>query len=85
MELGVNNAVNPAAGLISPVDREWHAGGHAASAISSWEHETGLRLPDDYRGFMIRYNGGRPYPNMFKHARCPRIRESLGAFSRSAL
>lgn len=53
--------------LISPVDREWNADSATASAISSWEHAKGLRLPDDYRGFMTRYNGGRPYPNMFRH------------------
>jgi hypothetical protein len=52
--------------LISPVDGEWNADGAAAAAISGWEHATGLRLPDDYRGFMFRYDGGRPYPNMFR-------------------
>lgn len=53
--------------LISPVGKEWGADGAAAPAISAWEHETGLRLPDDYRGFMLRYDGGRPYPLTFRH------------------
>jgi hypothetical protein len=53
--------------FISPVDDDWSTEGAAASAIAGWEHAAKLRLPDDYRRFMLRYNGGRPYPNMFKH------------------
>lgn len=40
--------------VISPIEREWTADGGLALAISGWEHETGLRLPDDYRGFTLR-------------------------------
>jgi hypothetical protein len=54
--------------LISPIERDWHADGDTAAALSRWEQETGLRLPDDYRRFLIRYNGGRPYPNLFRHS-----------------
>lgn len=53
--------------VISPVEQEWSAAGTAAAAVSRWELESGLGLPDDYRRFVIRYDGGRPYPNMFKH------------------
>ncbi|WID95362.1 SMI1/KNR4 family protein [Bosea vestrisii] len=53
--------------LISPVGEDWSADREAVSAISTWERDTGLRLPDDYRGFMLRYDGGRPYPLMFRH------------------
>jgi hypothetical protein len=53
--------------LISPVDDDWKPEGAAASAIAAWEHGANQRLPDDYRRFMLRYNGGRPYPNMFRH------------------
>lgn len=53
--------------VISPVEQGWTADGAVASAVSRWEQESGLRLPDDYRRFVIRYDGGRPYPNMFKH------------------
>ncbi|WEK05957.1 MAG: SMI1/KNR4 family protein [Candidatus Devosia phytovorans] len=36
-------------------------------AIEAWEHSSGMRLPNDYRAFMTRYNGGRVYPLMFRH------------------
>jgi hypothetical protein len=29
------------------------------------EEELGARLPDDYRAFLIKFNGGRPEPNWF--------------------
>ncbi|UXN76036.1 SMI1/KNR4 family protein (plasmid) [Devosia sp. A8/3-2] len=54
--------------LISPVDEEWETGDATASAISGWEQTTGYALPADYRVFLIAYNGGRPYPNMFRHS-----------------
>lgn len=53
--------------LISPVGEAWTAEGDAAAAIGALERAAGLRLPHDYRRFMLRYNGGRPYPNMFRH------------------
>ena len=53
--------------VISPLEQKWSADGAAASAVSRWEEESGLRLPGDYRRFVIRYDGGRPYPNMFRH------------------
>jgi len=53
--------------LISPIGEDWSADREAASAISTWERDTGLRLPDDYRGFVLRYDGGRPYPLTFRH------------------
>lgn len=51
---------------VSPVGAEW-AIEDAAEAIEIWERESGLCLPDDYRSFMGRHNGGRPYPLMFIH------------------
>ncbi len=36
-------------------------------AIEAWEQAFGMRLPDDYRNFMTRYNGGRVYPLIFTH------------------
>ena len=29
------------------------------------EEELGVRLPDDYRAFLVKFNGGRPEPNWF--------------------
>ncbi|MEZ0472672.1 SMI1/KNR4 family protein [Luteimonas salinilitoris] len=53
--------------LISPVGEKWETGEALASAISGWEQRAGYALPGDYRAFLISYNGGRPYPNMFRH------------------
>lgn len=51
---------------ITPVGNEW-ALKDVAEAVATWERASGLRLPDDYRDFIVRYNGGRPYPLMFMH------------------
>lgn len=53
--------------LISPLGDGWSEAGANAEAIAQWERETALRLPDDYRAFLLRYDGGRPYPNLFWH------------------
>lgn len=53
--------------LIRPVGEAWNTDGAAVSAIAIWEQESRLRLPDDYRDFMRGYDGGRPYPNIFRH------------------
>lgn len=52
---------------ISPVGEQWQTGQAVATAISDWERSTGFALPNDYRAFLVGYNGGRPYPNMFRH------------------
>lgn len=31
--------------------------------VAKFCSETGLRLPSDYRAFLLRYNGGRPIPD----------------------
>ena len=36
-----------------------------AGRIQSWETELGTQLPADYRAFLLRFNGGFPYPNLF--------------------
>jgi uncharacterized protein (TIGR02996 family) len=39
-----------------------------SSADLDWlEARFGLRLPDDYRAFLLNYNGGRPDPQYFRH------------------
>lgn len=52
---------------ISPASETWPAPDATAAAIAKWESDTGLRLPADYRAFMLRCDGGRPYPNIFAH------------------
>ena len=58
---------------ILPVGADW-ATIAPTDAIKGWERRSGFRLPDDYRTFMMRYDGGRPYPLMFLHT----ARESDG-------
>lgn len=41
------------------------AAGVPAGVISSWEAETGTALPEDYKQFLRRVDGGYPYPNTF--------------------
>ncbi|MBL9197828.1 SMI1/KNR4 family protein [Xanthomonas fragariae] len=41
--------------------------GHAAASegdVLSFEEQVGLKLPDDYRSFLLRHNGGRPEKNV---------------------
>ncbi len=35
--------------------------------LAQWEQQTGLQLPPDYRSFLLQHDGGRPYPNLFRH------------------
>lgn len=58
---------------IAPVTERWNDGERdwsfvksAAAAIAAWEEREALALPEDYRAFMLRYNGGRIYPRMFR-------------------
>jgi hypothetical protein len=37
-------------------------GGVAPSAIDAFERKSGWKLPDDYRQFLLKHNGGRPVP-----------------------
>jgi hypothetical protein len=37
----------------------------APDDIDALERRVGLRLPDDYRVFLLKYNGGRPVPSGF--------------------
>lgn len=53
--------------LICPVGERWDAGETIDQAIAGWEKSAGYGLPADYRAFLINYNGGQPYPNMFEH------------------
>lgn len=59
--------------LIAPVTEGWNRGERdwsyvkdASQDIVLWEHSTGLTLPDGYRRFMLKFNGGRVYPRLFR-------------------
>ena len=58
---------------IAPVTERWNEGERdwsfvrdPAAAIEVWEGLESVSLPADYRAFMLRYNGGRIYPRMFR-------------------
>ena len=58
---------------IAPLTEGWNAGERdwsfvkdATAEIEAWEQREGLALPEDYRSFMLRYNGGRIYPRMLR-------------------
>jgi ankyrin repeat protein/cell wall assembly regulator SMI1 len=36
--------------------------------LAALESKLGIRLPEDYRGFLLRHNGGVPRPNKFRYA-----------------
>jgi|GEM_PF-1308670 len=59
---------------IVPYTKNWNEGetdwsyvSDPTSAIAAWEEANNLELPTDYRRFMVRYNGGRVFPRLFKH------------------
>lgn len=55
--------------LIAPFqDKAFPATGSLEGAVTAWERELGLRLPEDYRNFLLRFDGGYPYPNFFDSA-----------------
>ncbi|MFK4808666.1 SMI1/KNR4 family protein [Devosia sp. ZW T5_3] len=48
--------------------KSWDDVADARQPIEAWERRTGLQLPSDYKSFMLKFNGGRVYPNMFNYA-----------------
>ncbi|SCY43994.1 SMI1/KNR4 family protein [Microvirga guangxiensis] len=60
--------------LIVPLPEHWYSNEPGWSSVKNpsqdiarWESETGLSLPDDYRRFMLAFNGGYVYPSHFRH------------------
>ena len=60
--------------MIAPVtdgwnrgERDWSYVADASGDISRWEQQTRRKLPGAYRRFMLRFNGGRVYPRLFRH------------------
>jgi hypothetical protein len=53
--------------LIRPLTQDWNTVISPADEIARWEKENKLRLPADYRTFMLKYNGGRVYPLIFRY------------------
>lgn len=51
--------------VIAPLSDEWHMPPDLGARISAWEAGSGYLLAAPYRAFLLKYNGGRPYPNVF--------------------
>lgn len=49
-------------------ERDWSFVKDPTPDIEAWEASEGLRLPDSYRAFMRKYNGGRVHPRLFRTA-----------------
>lgn len=58
---------------IVPDTEHWNEGEHdwsyvpnAEPAVLAWEQANEIRLPEDYRRFILKFNGGSVYPRIFK-------------------
>lgn len=45
---------------------DWSYVPDAEPAVLVWEQTNNVRLPEDYRRFILKFNGGSVYPRMFK-------------------
>jgi hypothetical protein len=59
--------------IIGPNGNQWPDTSHHLAKIAEFEKISGLRFPEDYRTFLMKYDGGRPYPNTFKVAVPPAL------------
>ncbi|MDR4305087.1 SMI1/KNR4 family protein [Chelatococcus sambhunathii] len=54
--------------LIRPLGADWEEDVDLGLNIDAWEAEHGVLLPADHRAFLIAFDGGRVYPNMFDYS-----------------
>jgi SMI1 / KNR4 family (SUKH-1) len=54
--------------LIRPLAQDWNSVPNPSKDIERWERENRRQLPDDYRRFLLTYNGGRVYPLIFRYS-----------------
>ncbi len=52
--------------IIAPIDYEIRGDDQIGNKIATWEEENNVKLPNSYRKFLERFNGGYVYPNVFK-------------------
>jgi hypothetical protein len=58
-------------------ERDWSFVPDPKNDIAAWERRTGFHLPDEYRKFLLKFNGGSVYPRLFKHSISPDILPSI--------
>ena len=70
--------------IIVPNTKNWNEGEtdwsyvpDPSKEVQAWERQTGVSLPKDYRGFLLKYNGGSVYPRIFKHSISPQKLPSI--------
>ncbi len=70
--------------LIVPNTENWNIGEtdwsyvpDPANALQTWELNSGLCVPQDYRAFLSKYNGGSVYPRRFRHSISPETLPSI--------
>lgn len=51
--------------VIRPTEGDWTSVADPGAKIADWESSTGRMLPEDYKNFMSRYDGGRIFPLIF--------------------
>lgn len=51
---------------IAPLDGAWSDPADTQARLALFERTLGVALPPAYRAFLIRFDGGRPYPNTFR-------------------
>ena len=57
--------------VIAPDRDGWSKREDNLGAVLSLEEAVGCLLPQDYRDFLLEYNGGAPYPQVFRFAPDP--------------
>lgn len=59
--------------LIKPSEGDWTSFVDPSPKIEEWESRTSKKVPDDYKAFMSRYDGGRIYPLIFDRKIPPEV------------
>ncbi|MBM7069276.1 SMI1/KNR4 family protein [Actibacterium sp. 188UL27-1] len=54
--------------VIAPLDDQFPPPNTHLAEIAAFEAANDLKLPDDYRTFLLAHDGGYPYPNVFQMA-----------------
>lgn len=59
--------------VIKPSEGDWSSFVDPAPKIAEWENSTGRKLPEGYKKFMSKYDGGRIFPLIFDRKIPPEV------------